>query len=489
MTDIPAPRSRFYAPLWLPAAILGGLLILTLVIQIYLSWRAHQRLAPVSAHIAQLVRLQGVSLEMQGKLIESLTNEGAFTLIERAGMRDEIQAIVELDANLVGDTPALLAEIHAILDDTRIGARETLILALSRIRRVIDAEGRAHQRLINQVNRAMTWELDLGTATLLALPVGALLLIYLLRRRILRPLNHLSFLMTLLARRDYSPAPVAGVDPMLRPLTENYNAMAARLKELEKEQESREQDLKGVVHKATHALLEQQRTLANAERLAAVGEMMARIAHELRNPLAGMKMACANLREELNAAPDTAPSVARVTLIANEIDRVILVLNSLLDQSRHSPEPVREIQLAQTIADLVTLVQYQIPARIRIERRIPADIRCRVPDASLRQALLNLVLNAQQVIGDADGRILIEASAQDDLLQLRVCDDGPGFPPDMLESGIRAFVTHRPDGTGLGLSMVQRFARAQNGRITLSNLEPRGACVTLLLPCGSPPNV
>ncbi len=488
MTDIRAPRSRFYAPLWLPAAILGALLILTLAIQIYLSWRAHQRLVPVSAHIAQLVRLQGASLEMQGKLIESLTNEDAFTLIERASMRDEIRAILELNANLVGDTPQALGEIHGILADARIGSRAALILALSRIRRVIDAEGLAHQRLINQVNRAMTLELDLGTVTLLVLPAGAVLLIYLLRRRILTPLNHLSFLMTLLARRDYSPAPVAGVDPMLRPLTENYNAMAARLKALEKEHESREQDLEGQVYNATRALLEQQRTLANTERLAAVGEMMARIAHELRNPLAGMKMACANLREELNATPDAAAYVERVNRVANEIDRVIVLLNALLDQSRHSPEPVRDIYLAPAVADLVGLVQYQIPTCLRIEQRVPADIRCRLPDASLRQALLNLLLNAQQAIGQADGTIVVAAVVQDDTLSLSVCDDGPGFPPDMLESGIRAFVTHRPDGTGLGLSMVQRFARAQGGQITLANTQPHGACVTLLLPCGRPLN-
>jgi nitrogen fixation/metabolism regulation signal transduction histidine kinase len=68
-------------------------------------------------------------------------------------------------------------------------------------------------------------------------------------------------------------------------------------------------------------------------------------------------------------------------------------------------------------------------------------------------------------------------------LRLDISDDGPGFPPDLLEYGIRAFITHRAEGTGLGLSMVQRFARTVGGNVMLSNREPHGACVRLELPC------
>jgi two-component system NtrC family sensor kinase len=114
---------------------------------------------------------------------------------------------------------------------------------------------------------------------------------------------------------------------------------------------------------------------------------------------------------------------------------------------------------------------------------------CCLPDALFRQALLNLLLNAQQALGERGGRVTIEAFVIDGWLRLSICDNGPGFPEDLLESGIRAFVTHRAEGIGLGLSMVQRFARALGGRLRLSNLAPHGACVTLDLPCGKDENV
>jgi signal transduction histidine kinase len=275
----------------------------------------------------------------------------------------------------------------------------------------------------------------------------------------------------------------------LRPLTENYNAMVARLAELEDEHARREQDLEVQVENVTRVLLEQQRRIGNTERLAAVGEMMARIAHELRNPLAGVKLACSNLRQDLEQQPASPEYRERIDVVAGEVDRIIALLNSLLDQSRHRPEAMRDITVKRAVSELIVLARYQIPVRIGIEQDISDEIVCRLPDALFRQALLNLLLNACQALGDGPGRIVIKAEPVDGFLKLSVCDDGPGFPGDLLESGIRSFVTHRSEGTGLGLSMVQRFVRAHGGTITLSNLDPHGACVTLELPCGRNANV
>jgi C4-dicarboxylate-specific signal transduction histidine kinase len=279
--------------------------------------------------------------------------------------------------------------------------------------------------------------------------------------------------MTLLGRRDYTKASVESVDPLLRPLTENYNAMVTRLAELELEHDSRERHLESQVSNATQTLLEQQRSLADTERLAAVGETMARIAHELRNPLAGVKMACGNLRREMAQEPQSEEYTERVNIIAAELDRIIAVLNALLDQSRQNPEPLRDINVGRAVADLLILVRYQVPERIVLRQDIPDELVCRLPDAMLRQAL-----------GESDGTIVLEGRVEHGMLNLSVCDDGPGFSADVLDAGIRAFVSRRADGMGLGLSMVQRFVRAQGGEVKLSNREPHGACVTLELPCG-----
>jgi two-component system NtrC family sensor kinase len=475
---------RYYVSLWLPAAVLGGLLMLVLVVQLVLSWVAHAHLAPVSSHLAQMNRLQVLNFEMQQELLEGLDDAGMLAANERERMRDEISGILDLHANLSDVTPPALAGVRDVLADQDIKPGQALVIALTRLRKVIDTEAAEHRRLIDDVSRSTAVELEIGVVALLVLPASAILLIYLLRRRILEPLKHLGFLMTLLGRKNYAPASLASIDPMLRPLTGNYNTMVTRLAELEAEHGRREQDLESQVENATRVLLEQQRRLANTERLAALGEMMARIAHELRNPLAGVKLACTNLRQELDQQADSDGYRERIDAVAGEIDRIITLLNSLLDRSRHSPEAMRDVVLARAASELIALARYQIPPRIHIEQVIPDSAVCRLPDALLRQALLNLLLNASQALADKAGNITIKADVADGLLRLDVCDDGPGFPGDLLKSGIRAFVTHRAGGTGLGLSMVERFARACGGTITLSNREPHGACVTLELPCG-----
>ncbi|MGD8842489.1 MAG: ATP-binding protein [Gammaproteobacteria bacterium] len=474
----------YYVSLWLPAAVLMVLLILVLIIQVALSWRAHTQLIPVNRHVTQMTRLQGANLELQRELIESLNEKGTFTRQERDRLRDELAEIMAMRANLSPDTPAALAAAHAVLKDAGIHPKEALILALSHLRRSLDQEAIAHRRLIDEINRATSLEVEIGSVALLVFPLIVILLIYLLRRRILLPLNHLGYLMTLLARNRYSAAPLETVGPLLRPLTANFNKMVTRLEELEREHVLREQDLKSQVENATWQLLEQQRSLANTERLAAVGETMARIAHELRNPLAGVKLACTNLRQDLGQMVESQEYQERIDIVAGEVDRIISLLNSLLEQSRHKPEPPRDVNLAATVAALVVLARYQMPAHIQIEQRIADDLVCQLPEALLRQALLNLLLNASQAIGERPGTIVVEAAQADGRLQLTVRDDGPGFPADLIERDIRIFVTHRAEGTGLGLSMVQRFARSLGGSISLSNQEPCGACVTLDLPCG-----
>lgn len=112
-------------------------------------------------------------------------------------------------------------------------------------------------------------------------PLLGLLVLYLLRHRILNPLRNLGMLLGLLAEREYSPAPAAGVDPLLRPLFDSYNELVQRPQELERQHREREHTPEQDVRAATQTLLDQSRALARSERLAAVGEVAAGLAHEL----------------------------------------------------------------------------------------------------------------------------------------------------------------------------------------------------------------
>jgi signal transduction histidine kinase len=232
------------------------------------------------------------------------------------------------------------------------------------------------------------------------------------------------------------------------------------------------------VRSATGALLEQQRSLARAQRSAAVGEMAASLAHELRNPLAGIQMACHNLRRDLRN-PD---HIERLDLVNAELQRLTQLLNDILSKGRQVPEPASEISLARSVAELLTLLRYQIAESIHLEQQISEDLHCCLPPGGLRQALLNLVINAAQALQECEGIITVGAERHGDELYLWVSDDGPGFPAALLNGGLQTFASWRPGGTGLGLSMVRRFARNLGGELKLANRDAHGAMAIIHVP-------
>jgi signal transduction histidine kinase len=225
-------------------------------------------------------------------------------------------------------------------------------------------------------------------------------------------------------------------------------------------------------------LLEQQRGLARAERLAATGALAASVAHELRNPLAAIQLTLRNLRGELQ---DT-EMIERLDLVTGELTRLGRLVNELLDRSRHVPEPSRPVDLAESVEQLLSLTRYQLPPEVRLESEIPEGLVCRLPEDRVRQALLNLILNASRALEKAGGVVTVSAQPEGAALRITVSDDGPGFPPEVLCRIPRPFVSAAERGTGLGLTVVHRLARDLGGELELSNREPHGARVTLTLP-------
>ncbi len=169
---------------------------------------------------------------------------------------------------------------------------------------------------------------------------------------------------------------------MLEPLIANYNRMVTRLARLEAEQRARQASLEAEVRSATRDLLAHNRSLAQADRLAAVGEMAAGLAHELRNPLAGIQLALANLRQEL--ADQEART--RLELVSAELGRITDLMNGLLDQARLMPEDATPVALARTLGEVLALARYQVQAGIVFEQDIADDLRCWLPENRLRQA-------------------------------------------------------------------------------------------------------
>ncbi len=470
-------RYLLYRLVWLPAAVLGFLLLVALGLLIALSWRDSQRLEPVQKHIAQLDRLHAVEFEINAAL-ESVTENGLINVAMLGDFADAIHGLRARDGYLAASTAETLPEIARLLIDPEVAPQRALVESANRLRQVATAETRAYAQLLAGVQQDARRENSIAIGVAVGFPLLVLLLAYPVRRGILAPLQHLGDLMAAIARRDYSTLTTPEINPLLQPLFESYNQMVHRLRELEQEHQTRASSLTAAVRGATGALLEQQSALARAQRLAAVGELAASLAHELRNPLASVRMACRNLRQEV-ADPDHA---GRLDMIGDELQRVTQLLNALLSSGRQTPEAAQEVDIAQQVEELLRLVRYQIPEGIHLDPRIAEELHCFLPPASFRQALLNLIMNSAQALAERSGTIRVSAERRDTQLFLQVSDDGPGFPPELLQGGIRPFASWRLGGTGLGLSMVRRFVRDLGGDLELANGPQGGACIALRLP-------
>jgi signal transduction histidine kinase len=374
------------------------------------------------------------------------------------------------------DTPQLLQVFRSRIVTAKEGG--DFIQGFIGFQQVLETEQTYQAQLIAGLEEQAGNQLRLELAAPLAILAVGVVLVPITRRRIIKPLHAFGRQIAQLAQGHASLAPLDEVDPLLLPLHKNFNELVRRLRQYEAENKARTASLEEEVRRTTRALLEQQRTLARAERLAATGELAASVAHELRNPLAGIQMTLSNLRAEL----DDAELVERVDLVVDEVKRLTRLLNEMVDAARHAPEPPRTIQLAELVDDTIALTRCQLSPDVRLDNQIDPGLTCRLPQDRLKQALLNLLLNAGAVLAERGGTVTVGAVRDGDRVRIAVSDDGPGFPAELLEGGIRPFFSTRTRGTGLGLPMVKRFARDVGGDVTLSNRDPHGACVTLVLP-------
>jgi signal transduction histidine kinase len=473
----------FRYPIHSRAVALLTLLVLVLAILGGMIWRNMDRLERIHGYVSYSHQVESVAVDLQALLMEAMTGSPTASGHAVAPVQQALTALDTQNQHLSPTTPARLAQVQSLLSELKprpdaaaaTENRVALVSALGAMGRILDDETTQRGQLLDDLRADTQTELDLALMTLTAILALAA---WFLHKRILAPLHDLKQLLARLAEEDFRPIDTDHLDPLLLPVFHSYNEMVQRLAELEEDKRRHAHSLQAEVHAATHALLEQHRSLARAERLAAVGEVAAELAHELRNPLAGIQVTCANLRREL----DKPEQAERLDLIMGELKRMARLLNDVLGQSRHTPAPPSDFDAVALLKELLALVGYQIPAHIDLQLQAPPSLPVRLIEAGLRQSVLNLVLNAAEALGQSPGHIQVTLEAQQKDLLLTVSDDGPGFTPELLEHSIRAFRTTRPDGTGLGLAVVQRYAQDQGGQLRLANRHPHGAYITLTLP-------
>lgn len=470
----------FYRPAKTRALAFLGLLLLAIAILGGMIWRNLHHFEIVLSYVNYSHRIQNVSVGLQQSLIgyvtKTNTNSQPGILTKTL---NEMQELIADNRYLLPSTQKSLESVRQLLADISKLNREQkniqLTQALEAMSQTIEEEGLRRERLLEEINFDTQNELYIALGTFTLILLGAMLFLH---YRILQPLNDLRQLLERLTEENYTPITIDHLDPLLFPVFNSYNEMVVHLADLEAAKQLYAQSLQREVRLATQALLDQQYSLARAERLAAIGEVAAELAHEIRNPLAGIQMAFSNLRREI----DDEKQCERMDLISSELKRLALLLNDMLNQSRHSPEIATDFDLTTLINDLLTLTRYQLTEAIELKCDTPNTLLVHLPESGIRQALLNLILNAADALDRSVGSICIKVNTKSQGLIIDVFDNGPGFSLDLLNYGIRPFRTSSQNGTGLGLAMVQRFVKDVGGTIKLNNQEPHGACVSLLLP-------
>jgi len=225
-------------------------------------------------------------------------------------------------------------------------------------------------------------------------------------------------------------------------------------------------------------LMDQRRTALRLERLALAGEAAATLAHELRNPLAGVTLGLQNLERE---SEDLAP---RVRPLVEELERVTRTLNEHLGAFKGPVEEASKVDVRRILTDLGELLRYEAPAGITVEIEAPVGLTCRTKNDRLRQVVLNLGLNGLHALEPAGrGRLRLEGWSDGSTLEIRVRDTGPGFPEAVLNGIQPPLSSASPSGSGLGLRIVRRAVAELGGSLKLSNPPDGGALVVVSLPC------
>ncbi len=237
---------------------------------------------------------------------------------------------------------------------------------------------------------------------------------------------------------------------------------------------------------AEQRIARQSESLHQSEKLAALGSLLAGVAHELNNPLSVVS-AQALLMQDTVSDPKL---TERATKIANAADRCSRIVRTFLSMARQRPLDRTAVSINETVESVVSVTNYSL-RKSNIE--LTLDLAPELPgvwanEDELNQVVTNLVVNAQQAIaGCADSGSLRIASAYDDVehrVLLSVADDGPGVPHEIRSRVFEPFFTTKEvgEGTGIGLAVCHRIMESLQGKIGLASHPGQGASFTISLP-------
>ena len=231
--------------------------------------------------------------------------------------------------------------------------------------------------------------------------------------------------------------------------------------------------------------------------------MLAGIAHEVRNPLAGMELFAGLLRDDL-AGPEQADQLDKVRRIERELGHLRTLVSDFLDYARRPPPDLRDTDVAELLREVAQVlaadgatrdppVVVAVAVAVADSAVAGTPSRARLDAAQIRRVLFNLGRNALQALeggvgggGGGGGKVVLALEGDEGWVQLRVTDNGRGIRPEHQGRLFQPFFTTREQGTGLGLALCAETAAAHGGTVAVASVPGQGASFTLRLPRRGP---
>jgi signal transduction histidine kinase len=220
--------------------------------------------------------------------------------------------------------------------------------------------------------------------------------------------------------------------------------------------------------------------LEQADRLATTGEMAASIAHEIKNPIAGVLGALQVFESDLPEHDERNVILAEMMVQLGRIDQAV---NDLLSYARPAPPVFEEVNLNALIQKTLTLFSQQLKGKpISIHTDLPNDsINISADQKQFQQVLWNIMLNGMQAI-ESSGTLSIKTRCENHHVVVRIVDTGKGIPSAQLERVFRPFYTTKHKGTGLGMTVSRRIVEQHKGTIKIESQAGKGTAVIITLP-------
>jgi signal transduction histidine kinase len=253
-------------------------------------------------------------------------------------------------------------------------------------------------------------------------------------------------------------------------------------------QVQRYQALSETLSEANRNLKLAQDEARRAERLAALGQLSAGLAHEIRNPLGVMKGSAELLSQRLSDSDDLSKELSGY--IYTEVNRLSALVSRFLDFARPSRLELKPDDLSTVVERSLKAAEQQgATTKVKVQRDYaPILPQVKIDQELCEQAFTNLILNGCEAMGEAGGelKIRIHSAGHGTEVVAEIEDTGPGVPPEMKEQIFNPFVTTKKTGVGLGLAIVSKIIDAHGGTVKLVSQPGHGACFRITFPAVEP---